>query len=490
MLTPSVIERLRLFHPSGTTPATNLAQFSTLEDDLSLLLLGCGDVRNILFTVYSDTGSEFGMRRTLDFTCCDDMPEIVARNTLLLTMIMDGVVDHEIMWNVYYDLKLDDVSLKTLYKQAKKLLVVAKSTEMLNAKKEHAWLDTLHELALSEADEVEWARDLDDEGLMYTFKASLDYLFTRFAGIPWEPQHSVFFFFSEANEGGVYDVLIISAMRLDSGNQTLVLDAAVLSASFDALEQLDLDMGPITVTLEEHNLWHNLLPSFAERCRHYPHLLTCEYRSGQKYLCSCGKGKFPSTFRKPDVPSWKKIRKFATRVAIPICFSLPFPEVLADKVIAWEAPAPYPRRIGKFLRKAIEFDFDIGVYNGYSEEYWLARELRSEDLDNLDGGGSPYGFMLAAKFDAAASVELTERMLTASKILKSAKPSDRAALRAVFERAVMYAACSTGSVAVAEYILSVSAADLIHHPYLEVTPLEQLVTDGHVDVMRVTGFKV
>ncbi|KAK3948027.1 hypothetical protein QBC32DRAFT_373864 [Pseudoneurospora amorphoporcata] len=53
------------------------------EDLINILLLGCGDLRKILFTIHHDAG------RRLDITCCDNERSIIARNILLLTLLID-----------------------------------------------------------------------------------------------------------------------------------------------------------------------------------------------------------------------------------------------------------------------------------------------------------------------------------------------------------------------------------------------------------------
>lgn len=42
------------FYPIGNTPAISLTQDLSPEQPADILLLGCGDPRNILFTLYSD----------------------------------------------------------------------------------------------------------------------------------------------------------------------------------------------------------------------------------------------------------------------------------------------------------------------------------------------------------------------------------------------------------------------------------------------------
>ena len=42
-----------IFYPIGNTSAVDLTDTLTPEEKANVLLLGCGDPRNILFTVYS-----------------------------------------------------------------------------------------------------------------------------------------------------------------------------------------------------------------------------------------------------------------------------------------------------------------------------------------------------------------------------------------------------------------------------------------------------
>lgn len=47
----------KFFYATGNTPAVCLTHSLPPDQDVSLLLLGCGDVRNVLFTAYADLGS-------------------------------------------------------------------------------------------------------------------------------------------------------------------------------------------------------------------------------------------------------------------------------------------------------------------------------------------------------------------------------------------------------------------------------------------------
>lgn len=57
MLTPTFVNILSYFYPIGNTPAVCLTQDLPCEQEADVLLLGCGDVRNILFTIYSENES-------------------------------------------------------------------------------------------------------------------------------------------------------------------------------------------------------------------------------------------------------------------------------------------------------------------------------------------------------------------------------------------------------------------------------------------------
>jgi hypothetical protein len=53
MSVPVHVNLLNFFYGVGNTPAVCLTQGLAREEDADVLLLGCGDVRNILCTIYS-----------------------------------------------------------------------------------------------------------------------------------------------------------------------------------------------------------------------------------------------------------------------------------------------------------------------------------------------------------------------------------------------------------------------------------------------------
>jgi hypothetical protein len=82
------------FSPLRHEPATSLTQHLPPRASAKCLLLGCGEPRNILFTVFNDEhdGTNLLMRvlaknlgafqHDYDFTCCDVEPAILGIKTL------------------------------------------------------------------------------------------------------------------------------------------------------------------------------------------------------------------------------------------------------------------------------------------------------------------------------------------------------------------------------------------------------------------------
>ena len=75
MLTPTYVNLKSFFYPIGNTPAANLLRDYRPHDAVKVLAIGCGDVRNILFTLWSNQGAEY----TFDFTACDSDPAVLGK---------------------------------------------------------------------------------------------------------------------------------------------------------------------------------------------------------------------------------------------------------------------------------------------------------------------------------------------------------------------------------------------------------------------------
>ncbi|KAJ6608100.1 hypothetical protein B0H10DRAFT_2068943, partial [Mycena sp. CBHHK59/15] len=97
-----------LFYPIGNTSAVSLTRDLAPETDAAILMLGCGDPRNIMYTIFCEPEH---LDRTLDFTCCDIDPAVLARNT-----------SPSIIWNIFFHIRLDEASLAALVSQCRKLI--------------------------------------------------------------------------------------------------------------------------------------------------------------------------------------------------------------------------------------------------------------------------------------------------------------------------------------------------------------------------------
>ncbi|KAK3317665.1 MYND finger [Cercophora scortea] len=129
MLTPSPQAVIRPFYAVGNTPATSLTRCIPQGVDADILTLGCGDVRHILYTSYAEQGFP---KRKLDITACDTEENIIARNILMLSLILDGseaTISAAQVWNIYYHTYLDEQDMHTLGFQAQKLLALSQTLQ-------------------------------------------------------------------------------------------------------------------------------------------------------------------------------------------------------------------------------------------------------------------------------------------------------------------------------------------------------------------------
>ncbi|KAF7363879.1 MYND-type domain-containing protein [Mycena sanguinolenta] len=115
----------QFFYAIGNTSAVSLARDVTPDQDISLLLLGCGDPRSVLFTLFSEHETA---TRKLDFTCVDYEPAILARNVLLLSMVIDNR-DAENIFDIFFHLYLEKESLALLVSQCRILLDASMTLE-------------------------------------------------------------------------------------------------------------------------------------------------------------------------------------------------------------------------------------------------------------------------------------------------------------------------------------------------------------------------
>ncbi|KAI5981818.1 hypothetical protein EDD15DRAFT_2534946 [Pisolithus albus] len=118
------------FYPVGNTSAVCLTEELPPEHKADVLLLGCGDPRHVLYTVHADMSTSHEPRK-LDITCCDVDAAILARNTLLFTLLADEGAEVRLpsIWNVFYHMMLDEDSLSVLIEQCRKLVPLAESLD-------------------------------------------------------------------------------------------------------------------------------------------------------------------------------------------------------------------------------------------------------------------------------------------------------------------------------------------------------------------------
>ncbi|KAI0818478.1 hypothetical protein BC628DRAFT_1424076 [Trametes gibbosa] len=117
------------FYPIGNTPAVSFTRDLPPDVPAHILLLPCGDARNVLYTIFCESPS---ITRKLDFTCGDYDPGVLARNALLFTMITDDVAQTTI-WDIFFHMYLSDNAHATLLSQCRKLLACSTTTEDWNA---------------------------------------------------------------------------------------------------------------------------------------------------------------------------------------------------------------------------------------------------------------------------------------------------------------------------------------------------------------------
>ncbi|KAI1210252.1 uncharacterized protein F4807DRAFT_74160 [Annulohypoxylon truncatum] len=125
MFTLSTIPYATYLYALGNTPAVSLTRGFPQGLDADILLLGCGDVRNILFTVYSEQGFP---PRKLDITCCDSETAVIARNVLLFTLLLDGA-SADVAWDVYFHMRINEESKALITDQAQKIVSLSNSIE-------------------------------------------------------------------------------------------------------------------------------------------------------------------------------------------------------------------------------------------------------------------------------------------------------------------------------------------------------------------------
>ncbi|KAF8885786.1 hypothetical protein BD779DRAFT_1673506 [Infundibulicybe gibba] len=133
MSRPLLWPRKVFFYPIGNTPAVCLTDTLPPEQRADILLLGCGDPRNVLYTTFCDLGAD----RQIDVTCCDVDPAILARNVFVYTLLSDGNLNSLLptIWDVFYHFYIDDKSLALISSHCKRLLDLSSTLDRWHGSK-------------------------------------------------------------------------------------------------------------------------------------------------------------------------------------------------------------------------------------------------------------------------------------------------------------------------------------------------------------------
>ena len=188
-----------------------------------------------------------------------------------------------------------------------------------------------------------------DIGVMVNLKESIAVMFMKYSGLDDPRQAQMpFGLRNPVNGVGVYTLIFVNDIKLDVASHTVVVDACVVPLIKKILPKISPVLRKLSarglleiVTLDhETRAWRLLLPAFAERCRTWKHLDSCEYLTKGipaevdgltvSPLCSCGKGKNLGSFG--NVPDWKPLHDEATRIAIGPLFTFSFMEGMLVKM--------------------------------------------------------------------------------------------------------------------------------------------------------------
>ncbi|ORY69999.1 MYND finger family protein [Pseudomassariella vexata] len=206
MLVPSNLNYVTQFYPLGNTPAISLTrdlpQGNRVEAD-TILLLGCGDVRNILYTAYLENG-------------------LPARNVLLFSFLIDGSSPADTLWAIYYDMYLSDAVISLLTRQAQRLVDTSKTLETWHKSKYGTMLRFCDEASLTSARAL-WTK--------YVSAASLKDNPKHLASFEANLQRSRNLFSTKMAKS-VGGTKIMTAVR--SASPLAVSSLGVLSNTFDA----------------------------------------------------------------------------------------------------------------------------------------------------------------------------------------------------------------------------------------------------------------
>ena len=146
-------------------------------------------------------------------------------------------------------------------------------------------------------------------------------------------------------------VILATALYHDRNTSSIVMDGYVVFQSDPRTQEMLQSMPQDEflnrlLSKEEVVRWKQLMPCLVEKCRQsWAHRKDCEYRlqnqiplstsQGVAPLCSCGEGKSLDWY--PAGARYRGLARYATRIAIPPVFAVPYVEPL---ILPSDAPPP------------------------------------------------------------------------------------------------------------------------------------------------------
>ncbi|KAK7696507.1 hypothetical protein QCA50_001165 [Cerrena zonata] len=123
------------FYPIGNTTPRVLTQYLAPSENGNILLLGCGDPRNVLYTLHTNRDAVCNGTISLDFTCVDLESAVLARNVVLLALVMDEsfASNARPIFSIFYDFFLTQEALSLLKTKCETLLQLAADIETWNS---------------------------------------------------------------------------------------------------------------------------------------------------------------------------------------------------------------------------------------------------------------------------------------------------------------------------------------------------------------------
>ena len=108
----------RYYYAIGNTRSVDLTEGCEVPTDAQLLLLACGDIRNIIQTVHEINRGVKPLPKTLTFHVNDIDDVLLARNAVLIQIVNTvdptNAGDVKFLWNVWYNLNLSEIHCQRL----------------------------------------------------------------------------------------------------------------------------------------------------------------------------------------------------------------------------------------------------------------------------------------------------------------------------------------------------------------------------------------